>query len=116
VLGVAAAVYAAAATLGTSARIVQSGNAAVAKCQTSAFTFTNTLSGSNIASVSVGGITSACASGGLTLNVTNSSGTSIGAGTASVPSNCSGCAVSVALSPQPASASAVADVLGVTGP
>jgi hypothetical protein len=48
--------------------------------------------------------------------VTNSSGTSIGAGTASVPSNCSGCAVSVALSPQPASASAVADVLGVTGP
>jgi hypothetical protein len=109
-------VHATAATLGTGVGTIQSGNATVASCQTGGFTFTNTLSGSNIASVSVGGVTAACASGSLTLNVTNSSGASIGSGTASIPSNCSGCSVSVTLSPQPAVASAVADAIVVMGP
>jgi hypothetical protein len=116
IAGVAAAVYAAAAALGTGTGTVQSGNAAVAACQTGGFTFTNTLSGGNVQSVSVGGITSACANGNLTLNLTNSSVTSVGAGTATIPSGCSGCSVSVALSPQPPATSVVAYVLGVRGP
>jgi hypothetical protein len=114
--GVAVAVYAAAATLGTDTGTLQSGNGSLTRCQTGAFTFTNTLSGSNIASISVGGITSACANGSLSLTVTNSSKASIGAGTASIPSGCSGCSVSVTLSPKPTAASAVADVLAIAGP
>ena len=116
VLGVAAAVSAAAATLGTTGGALQSGSAALAACQTNGFTFTHTVSGGNVTSVNVGGIASACQNANLTVNLTNASGTSIGSGTAAVPAGCSNCSVAVPVSPQPAATSVVADAIALVGP
>jgi len=116
VSSVAAVIYAAAATLGTTGTTLQSGNGAVAACQSNGFTFTHTVVGGNVTAVTVGGISAACQGGGLTLNLANSSGTSLGAGTVAVPTGCSNCSVTVPVSPQPVATSVVADALAVTGP
>ena len=96
--------------------ILQGGSAAVAACQTNGFTFTHTVAGGNVTAVTVGGIVAACQGGSLTLNLANSSGISIGSGTAAVPAGCSNCSVAVPVSPQPAATSVVADAIAVTGP
>src|SRR5206468_9113597 len=112
----AAAIHAAAAALGTTGGTLQGGSAAVAACQTNGFTFTHTVAGGNVTAVTVGGIVAACQGGSLTLNLANSSGISIGSGTAAVPAGCSNCSVAVPVSPQPAATSVVADAIAVTGP
>jgi len=107
---------AAAARLTVSSKTLGSGGTAVAHCQNGGFTFTRTVSSGNITAVAVGGITSGCANGALILTLVNSSNASIGSGTASIPAACSGCSVTVSVSPQPAASSLNAYRLEISGP
>jgi hypothetical protein len=72
-----------AANLSSGSQTVAGGNAAVAACDTDGVTVTRTLSGTNVASVTVSNIASACGNGALSLTVSNGS-TNV-SGSATVP-------------------------------
>lgn len=72
-----------ASSLPSSSGTLGAGNATVPKCQTSAITVTQTLSGSNVVSVTVAGISSTCGNGTLTAAVDNL--TSASSGSATIP-------------------------------
>ena len=82
---VGAASYAAAATLGTTSKALQSGRVSVPACDSDGFTYTRTLDAShNVSTVTVSGINAACNTGKLTLTLTDSSNASLASGTATV--------------------------------
>ena len=95
-----------------SSRSLSTGGAAVSRCDTDGVTVGQNLSGTNVVSVSVGGISASCAGGVLSLTVNN--GTANAGGSATVPVG--GGSVTITL----ASAVAVKDVasndLTITGP
>jgi len=72
-----------ASSLPSSSSTLGAASAVVGKCQTSALTVTQGLSGSNVATVTVAGITAACGGGTLTAAVDNV--TSSSTGSAAIP-------------------------------
>ena len=82
-LGAAAAIYGTAASLSFNSQQAGAGNSAVPKCSTAGMTTFENVSGSNIVSVAVSNVDSACAGGTLSLTVSN--GTTTGSGSAAVP-------------------------------
>jgi hypothetical protein len=84
----------------------------VTRCTSSALSLVQNLSGSNVASVTVSGLPSAC--GGATLQLAVNNGTTSSSGSASVPSG--GGSVTVTLAVAVAAAATVQADLVVTGP
>jgi hypothetical protein len=83
-----------ASSLPSSSNTLGAGGAGVAKCQSSAITVTQTLSGSNVASVTVAGLSSTCGNGALTAAVDNL--TSSSSGSATIPSGGGSVTVTIA--------------------
>src|SRR5436309_16024765 len=71
--------YAASHTVGT--KTLGGTNASVAPCDADGVTIVHNLSGSNVASVTIASIASACANASLSVNVNNGSANSSGSGT-----------------------------------
>lgn len=95
---------------------VGAGTAAVSACDTDGFTLRHTVDTSGrLTVVTVGSMAAACAGGTIRLTATNGT-TSIGAGTASLPSSGFTGSATVTLSPQPLSAAVTAIYLAVDGP
>jgi len=85
--GVAAAIvvvsgsYAFASSQGTASKTLGGNSATVPRCDTDGIGIVHNLSGSNVASVAISGISSACANGTLNVNVNNGTANSSGSGT-----------------------------------
>lgn len=95
---------------------VGAGTAAVSACDTDGFTLRHTVDTSGrLTIVTVGSMASTCAGGTLRLTATNGT-TSVGAGTASLPSSGFTGSAAVTLSPQPLSSAVTAIYLAVEGP
>jgi hypothetical protein len=91
-------VIGAAASLGLSSGSLGAAAVPAPRCTTAALSVLQTLSASNVASVTVGGIPSSC--GGATLQVTVNNGTANASGSAAVPAG--GGSVTVTLGSTPA--------------
>jgi hypothetical protein len=85
VLGAAAlvATLGFASSLPSATKKLGASSVAVARCDTDGVTILQNLSGANVASVTVGGIASAC--GGATLSLTFNNGTTSSSGSGAVP-------------------------------
>jgi hypothetical protein len=116
VVAVLAGSAAGAATVLSSAPL-GSGKATVSRCDSDGFKYTNTLDTSgNVTAVTVAGINLACAGGALSLTLASSGGTSLGAGSASLPSSGFSGSATVAVSPQPAVGSIAVYHAAIAGP
>jgi hypothetical protein len=71
--------YAASQSFGT--KTLGGNNAAVSRCDTDGVTIVHNLSGSNVISVTIGSIASACATATLSVDVNNGTANSTGSGT-----------------------------------
>jgi len=92
----------AAATTGFVSAGIGSGVAPVAGCDADGFTFSNTVDGSGaVTAVTVGAIAGTCAGGALSLTLSDASGSSIGAGSAALPSIAFTGSATVTVTPQP---------------
>jgi hypothetical protein len=77
--------YAAAATLQTASKALQSGRVTVPACDSDGFSYTRQLDGShNVTSVTVSGIDAACNGGTLQLALIDASSAALGSGSAAV--------------------------------
>jgi hypothetical protein len=101
-----------AASLSSSTGSLGAATAATGRCTNAGLTVFRNLSGSNVASVTVGAIPAAC--GGATLLVTVTVGAATGSGSASVPAG--GGSVTVAIAGTPAAATAERTDLVLIGP
>jgi len=107
---------AAAASMPTSAPPLGGGTADVSACDTGGFTFLHTIDTSGrITSVTVDAIAAPCAGGTLRLTLTNGT-TSVGSGTASLPSVGFSGSATVSVSPTPLSSEVTAVYAVVEGP
>lgn len=95
--GVVGASIALAASLSLSSGSIGAGTASTGRCTNAGLTVVQNLSGSNVASVTVGSIPVGC--GGATLLVTVTAGAATGSGSGSVPAG--GGSVTVAISGTP---------------
>ena len=95
---------------------VGAGTAAVSACDTDGFTLRHTVDTSGrLTVVTVGSMAAACAGGTLRLTATNGT-TSVGEGTAPLPTSGFSGSATVTLSPQPQSSAVTAIYLVVEGP
>jgi hypothetical protein len=105
-----------AATLPTTASKLGGGTATVSACDADGFTFRHTVNTSGaITNVTVSSIAGACAGGTLRLTLANGT-TSVGSGTASLPSSGFSGSVAVTVSPTPSSSAVTAVYAVVEGP
>jgi hypothetical protein len=111
VIGSSAVGHAASLALGSGSSL-GAARAATPRCTAAALVVTPTLSGSNVASLTVGNVPVAC--GGATLQATMSNGATSGSGSVVVPG--AGGSVVVALSPAPALTTATTTHLVFVGP
>ena len=116
----ASASVALAAGVGISPSKLGGGNGSVVACETDGFTIAYTTSRGNVTAVTVGAIADpGCEGGSLSLTLTNSAGTSIGAaGPQTIPTDGDVVANSVSLapSPQPGAAQVAGYHVSITGP
>jgi len=113
---VAALELAAAATMPTSVPPLGGGTADVSACDTDGFTFRHTIDTSGrITSVTVDAMAAPCAGGTLRLTLTNGT-TSVGSGSASLPSVGFSGSATVSVSPTPPSSGVTAVYAVVEGP
>jgi hypothetical protein len=119
VAGAAALIFlvsAAAASLPTTSGTLGAGIASVTACDGDGFTFRYTLDTTgHITTVTVSSIASACAGGTLRVTLTNGT-TSVGSGSASLPSSGFSGTATVTVSPTPLSTQVTAAYSAVEGP
>lgn len=101
-----------AASISLSSGSIGAGTATTGRCTNAGLTVVQNLSGSNVASVTVGAIPAAC--GGATLLVSVTAGATTGSGSASVPAG--GGSVTVAISGTPAVTASELTDLVMVGP
>ncbi len=112
----AASELAFAASLSVATEPSAGGTSTIASCDADGFTFKPTLDGSQrITSVTISGIATPCAGGLLRLTLVNGS-TSVGSGTATLPSSGFTGFASVTIAALPASSSVTAVYSAVEGP
>jgi hypothetical protein len=109
---IAGASVAFAASISFSSASIGAGTASTGRCTNTGLTVLQNLSGSNVASVTVGAIPGACA--GATLLVSVTAGASTGSGSATVPAG--GGSVTVALTGTPAATTGELTDLVLIGP
>lgn len=103
---------AAAAGVGTSSAPLGAAAASVAACDTDGFGFTRTLNGTNVASISVTSISTACTGGTLLLTAVGPGNAALATGSAAVNAT----TATVTLGSQPATSALVAYAVAITGP
>ena len=101
-----------AASLGSSSKALGAGNVLISRCDSDGVTVTQNLSGSNVVSVTVGGIAASCAGGSLSVTVDNATASS--SGSATVPGG--GGSMTVALAAAVAEKDADQVDLAISGP
>jgi hypothetical protein len=107
---------AAASAMPLTAPSLGAGTAVVSACDSDGFTLRHTVdTAGRLTAVTVGSMSPACAGGMLRLTVTSGS-TSVGEGTASLPSAGFTGSAAVTLSPQPLSSAVTAVYVAVEGP
>jgi hypothetical protein len=111
-IAAAAPIYGFASSLGTASRRLGTNAAPVSRCDSDGVTIVQNLSGNNVASVTVGSIASACATGAISVNVNNGSANS--SGTNTVPAG--GGSVTVTLATAVAATQAETIQLTISGP
>ncbi|MDP9270619.1 MAG: hypothetical protein M3P14_06585 [Chloroflexota bacterium] len=105
-----------AASMPATSRALGAGTAVVAACDANGFTFKPALDAtSHVTTVAISGIAAACAGGTLRMTLTNGT-TSVGSGSASLPSSGFSGSVTVTISPTPLSTSVTATYAVVEGP
>jgi hypothetical protein len=116
VAAVGAFELAAAASLPTTAATLGAGTAAVSACDTDGFTFRHTIDTSGrITTVTVGSMAAGCAGGTLRVTLTDGT-TSVGEGSAALPSVGFSGSAAVTMSPTPLSSTVTAVHAVVEGP
>jgi hypothetical protein len=108
----AAPAYGYAASLGSASRALGANTASVSRCDSDGVTIIQNLSGSNVASVTVGSIAAACATGTISVNLNN--GSTNQTGTGAVPAG--GGSVTVTLASAIAATQAETIQLTISGP
>jgi hypothetical protein len=111
-VAVAAPIYGYAASLGSASRALGANKASVSRCDSDGVTIIQNLSGSNVASVTVGSIAAACATGTISVNLNN--GSTNQTGTNTVPAG--GGSVTVTLASAIAATQAETIQLTISGP
>jgi len=104
---------------GVTAKKLGAGKAIVAACDPDGLTVDYTTSTGSVTAVSIGGIADpGCEGGALALVVANVSGTSVGAGSGTVPTDAGTVdnTISISLSPTPAAGVVSATHVVITGP
>jgi hypothetical protein len=104
---------------GLTGKKLGAGSSTVAACDTNGFSVSYTTSAGAVTNATVGAIADpGCEGGQLSLVLANSSGTSVGAGSGTVPTDgdATDNSLSVAISPQPAASVVTAVHISVVGP
>jgi hypothetical protein len=116
-LTLCALVVVVAASLVPTSRKLGAGTVAIAACDTDGFAYRYAIdTASQIVSVTVDSIASACAGGTLRMTLANSADTAIGSGAVTLPSAAFSGTVTVTLSPTPQSSLVASAYAAIEGP